>query len=278
MGSSILKMLSEWKLLFNSTEKKKQKNSEPSLSIPDRCEPVGCDACSLSLGNIQVPPWPRLASWQATVPTRSEVTAPWSSLEECPSTAQARQLPGAWAEWPQGISSLLEKPSGGKARHQMGRTATQDRPPCAERGRCGEKGPETKRMREEERLVERLGVTEKQRAHRGEKRGREGERPGNQETEKKDRGQELNERKSDGRTGTNRQAGRVASTAVQSEKDSGDRRKAWGEPPETQRARDADTQAGAGLAGKFLERERASQLCVPSVAHGPGLSCRSLRR
>ena len=32
-------------------------------------------------------------------------------------------------------------------------------------------------MREEERLVERQGVTEKQRAHRGEKRGREGERP-----------------------------------------------------------------------------------------------------
>lgn len=76
----------------------------------------------------------------------------------------------------------------------------------------------------------------------------------------------MNERKSDGRTGTNRQAGRVASTAVQSEKDSGDRRKAWGEPPETQRVRDGDTQAGdaapqAGLAGKFLERERASQLC-----------------
>ena len=56
----------------------------------------------------------------------------------------------------------------------MGPSATQDRPPRAERGRRGKKGPETNRMREEERGVERQGVTEKQRAHRGEKRGREG--------------------------------------------------------------------------------------------------------
>ena len=97
-----------------------------------------------------------------------------------------------------------------------------------------------------------------------------------QETEK-DQGQELNERESDGRTGTNRQADGVASPAVQSE-DGGDRRKAWGE---TQRGMGTHRQGGAapqaGLAGKFLEGELASQLCVPSVAHGPG-SCRNLRR
>ena len=44
----------------------------------------------------------------------------------------------------------------------------------------------------------------------------------------------MNERKSDGRTGTNRQAGRVASTAVQSEEDSGDRRKASSHVPSKQ--------------------------------------------
>lgn len=55
-----------------------------------------------------------------------------------------------------------------------------------------------------------------------------------------------------------------------------------GERHEGETQRDGDTQAGgaapqAGLAGKFLEGELASQLCVPSAAHGPG-SCRNLRR
>ena len=119
-------------LLNTSLQPKKEKYPEPSLSILDRCEPVGRDAHSLLLGDTQAPPWPRLASWQATVPTRSEVTAPRSFSEERPSSAQARRLPGAWAERPQGISSLLERPSGGKARHQVGPSATQDGPPRAE--------------------------------------------------------------------------------------------------------------------------------------------------
>lgn len=108
----------------------------------------------------------------------------------------------------------------------MGPTAPQDGPPRAERGRCGERGRETRSNRKANSLHGR--------------RERQGGRPGDQETEK-DRGQESNKRKrAAGQAQTDKQ--REWQALQQSEEDGGDRKNGASRP--RHRERDGDTWAG----------------------------------
>lgn len=126
------------------------------------------------------------------------------------------------------------------------------------------------------REEERQGATEKQRARTGEERGREGD----QETRRRRRIGDRNRKRerAAGQAQTDKQSGKHCNSqrGMVGTGKTGRASRDTGSVMGTHGREDAAPQAGP--AGKFLERERASQLRVPSVAHGPGLACRNLRR